>query len=281
MRLRYAIFTPVRESSGGSRLIYSLRHHMPASSYWSWIVIAAMLVAVVPTGYDIYLRIRTPVSPPTIIHDPPTAEDIAKATEPIKKELDAANSRLASITGDRDNLSQQLDALRQKPAHASADEMAKATASIQKQLDAVTRQRDAALSDAVTLRRRVQQLEAVPHAASAPPPAAGISKVYTQRTIAELRGFYEGPTALQGDVFMADEKGKWIETRDVRIQGIGTSGVLLLKKDNSGFQCTFDDTSKTKLSTLRVGNIIKTITGKISQNQNGQLIYLEDCELRD
>lgn len=263
---------------------------MPASSYRSWIVIASMLVAAGTTGYDIYLRIRPPVSPPTIIHDPPTAEDIAKATEPIKKELDAANGRLALIIGDRDNLKQQLDALRQKPAHPSADETAKATASVQKQLDAVTRQRDAALSDAAPLRRRVQQLEALPHAASAPPPAAGISsapppaagtsKVYTQRTIAELRGSDEGRTALQADVSMADEKGKWIETTAVRIQGIGASGVLLLKKDNSGIQCTFDDTWKPKLSILRIGDAIK-ITGKINQNQSGELIYLEDCELRD
>ncbi len=259
---------------------------MPASSNLSWIVIASMVAAAGTTGYDIYLRIPAPVSPPTIIHDPPTAEDIAKATEPIKKELDAANGRLALITGDRDNLKQQLDALRQKPAHAPADELPKATASIQKQLDAVTRQRDAALSDAATLRRRGQQLEALPHAASvpppgaapAPPPAAGTAKVYTQRTIAELRGFYEGRTAVQGDVFMADEKGRWIET-DARVQGIGTS-VFLLKKDNSGIQCAFDDKWKAKLGVLRHGELIR-ITGKISQDQNGELIYLEDCELRD
>jgi hypothetical protein len=253
---------------------------MPASSYRSWLVIAALLAAAGATGYDIYLRIPAPVSPPTVIHDPPTAEDIAKATEPIKSELDATKGRLAAIAGERDDLKQQLDALRQKPAHAAADETAKATASIPKQLDAAARQRDAAVSDAATLRRRAQQLEAPPHAAPATPPAAGTAKVYTQSTIAELREFYAAREAVQGDAVMADEKGKWIETTGVRILGIGTSGVLLLKKDNSSIQCTFDDSWKAKLGMLRVGDAIK-VTGKINENQNGQLVYLEDCELRD
>jgi len=257
---------------------------MPGSSFRTWIVIASLLAAAGAAGYDIYLRIPAPVSPPTVIHDPPTAEDIAKATEPIKTELDAAKLRLAAITGDRDNLKQQLDALREKPAPASAGERAKATASMQKQLEAATRQRDAALSDAAALKRRTQQLEALPHAAPAPapppPPAAGGGKVYTQRTVAELRELYQGGDASQGGAPMADETGKWIETTSMRVLGVGTSGVVLLKKDNSNIQCTFADTAKAKLATLRIGDAVK-VTGKINQDQNGQLINLEDCELRD
>ena len=245
-------------------------------------VIAALLAAAGAAGYDIYLRLPGLIAPSRAIHEPPTAEDIAQATEPIKRELDATKLRLAAITGDRDNLKQQLDALRQKPAPAPAGEMAKATASMQRQLDAATRQRDAAVSDAAAMRRRAQQLEALPHAAPtpAPPPAVGSGKVYTQRTFAELRELYEGRDPVQGDALMADEKGKWIETTGMRVVGAGTSGVLMLKKDNSSIQCTFDDTWKAKLGGLRVGDLIK-VTGKINQNQHGQIIYLEDCELRE
>jgi len=153
---------------------------MACSSFRSSLLIAALLAAAGTAGYDIYLRQAAPAPPPTVIHDAPSAEAIAKAIEPMQRELDAAKLRLAAITGDRDNLKQQLDALN-KPAPAPAGEKAKAAASMQKQLDAATRQRDAALSEAAALKRRTQQLEAQPAAAPAPqpPPAAGGGKVYT------------------------------------------------------------------------------------------------------
>ena len=253
---------------------------MRGGSLRSWMLITTLLAAAGTAGYDIYLRTAAPNSPPIVVHDPPTAEDIARATEPIQRELDATKLRLAAITGDRDNLKQQLDASRQQPAPPSADQIAKATAALQKQLEAATRQRDAAASDAAASRRRTQQPEAQPHPLPVPSPAAGGGKVYTQRTIAELRELYEGRDASQSDAVVADDRGKWIETTGMRILGIGGSGVLMLKKDNSNVQCTFDDPWKAKLATLRVGDLIK-VSGKLNQNQNGQLIYLEDCELRD
>ena len=255
---------------------------MPGSAFRSWLMIAALLAAAVTAGYDIYLRRPAPVSPPAVIHDPPSAADIAKAIEPMQKELDAAKFRLAAITADRDNLKQQLDALREKPAPAPAGEKAKAAATIQKQLEAATRQRDAALSAAAALKRRAQQLEAQPRAAppQPQPPAAAGGKVYTQRSVAELRELYAGGNSAQGGAPMADEAGKWIEATSMRVLGIATGGVVLLKKDNSNIQCRFADSAKAKLATLRVGDAIK-VTGKINQDQNGQLINLEDCELRE
>ena len=193
--------------------------------------------------------------------------------------------RLAAIAADRDNLKQQLDAL-QKPAPAPAGDKAKdkdkAAAAMQKQLDAATRQRDAALSEAAALKRRTQQLEAQPRPAPAPLPplpAAG-GKVYTQRSVAELRELYAGGEAAPGTPPAADETGKWIETTSMRVVGIAGGGVLLLKKDNSNIQCAFADAAKAKLATLRVGDAVK-VTGKINQDQNGQLVNLEDCELRE
>jgi hypothetical protein len=197
--------------------------------------------------------------------------------------LEAARLALAAIAADRDNLKQQLDALN-KPAPAPAGDKAKAAAAMQKQLDAATRQRDAALSEAAALKRRTQQLEAQPRVAPAPSPlqpapAAG-GKVYTQRSVAELRELYAGGEAAPGTPPAADETGKWIETTSMRVVGIAGGGVLLLKKDNSNIQCAFADSAKAKLATLRVGDAVK-VTGKINQDQNGQLVNLEDCELRE
>ena len=190
----------------------------------------------------------------------------------MRKELEAAQLRLAAIAADRDNLKQQLDAL-QKPAPAPAGDKAKAAAAMQKQLDAATRQRDAALSEAAALKRRTQQLEAQPRPAPTPPaplPAAG-GKAYTQRTVAELRELYAGGEAAPGTASAADETGKWIETTSMRVVGIAGGGVVLLKKDNSNVQCTFAEAAKAKLATLRVGDAVK-VTGKINQDQNGQLV---------
>jgi len=256
---------------------------MAGSSFRSSLLIAALLAAAAAAGYDIYER-RT-AAPPAVVHDPPTAADLAKAKEPLRKELDAAKLALAAIAADRDNLKQQLDALN-KPAPAPAGDKAKdkAAAAAQKQLDAATRQRDAALSEAAALKRRTQQLEAQPRPAPPPSPLqpapAGGGKVYTQRSVAELRELYAGGEAAPGTPPAADETGKWIETTSMRVVGIAGAGVLLLKKDNSNVQCTFAEAAKAKLATLRVGDAVR-VSGKINPDQNGQLVNLEECEFRE
>jgi hypothetical protein len=256
---------------------------MAGSSFRSSLLIAALLAAAAAAGYDIYER-RT-AAPPAVVHDPPTAADLAKAKEPLRKELDAAKLALAAIAADRDNLKQQLDALN-KPAPAPAGDKAKdkAAAAAQKQLDAATRQRDAALSEAAALKRRTQQLEAQPRPAPPPSPLqpapAGGGKVYTQRSVAELRELYAGGEAAPGTPPAADETGKWIETTNMRVVGIAGGGVVMLKKDNSNIQCAFAEAAKAKLATLRVGDAVR-VSGKINQDQNGQLVNLEECEFRE
>ena len=260
---------------------------MPGSSFRAWLMIAALLAAAATAGYDIYLRQAAPAPAPAAVRAPPSTAELARATEPLRRELEAAKLALAAIAADRDNLKQQLDAL-QKPAPAPAGDKAKdkdkdkAAASVQKQLEAAQRQRDAALSEAAALKRRTQQLEAQPRPAPAPPaplPAAG-GKVYTQRSVAELRELYAGGEAAPGTPPAADETGKWIETTSMRVVGIAGGGVLLLKKDNNNIQCAFADSAKAKLATLRVGDAVR-VSGKINQEQNGQLVNLEECEFRE
>ena len=162
---------------------------MSGGSFRTSLVIAALLAAAATAGYDIYLRQAAPAAP-TVVRAPPSAAELAKATEPLRKELEAAKLALAAIAADRDNLKQQLDALN-KPAPAPAADKAKdrakdkakdkdkSAAAMQKQLEAAQRQRDAALSEAAALKRRTEQLEAQPRPAPAPsrcnrrlPPAA-------------------------------------------------------------------------------------------------------------
>ena len=109
-------------------------------------MIAALLAAAATAGYDIYLRQAAPAAP-TVVRAPPSAAELAKATEPLRKELEAAKLALAAIAADRDNLKQQLDAL-QKPAPAPAGDKAKdkakdkdkdkSAAAMQKQLEAAS-----------------------------------------------------------------------------------------------------------------------------------------------
>ena len=156
---------------------------MPGSSFRAWLMIAALLAAAATAGYDIYLHQAAPAPAPMVVRAPPSAADLARATEPLRRELEAAKLALAAIAADRDNLKQQLDAL-QKPALAPAGDKVKAkdkdkdkdkdkaAASVQKQLEAAQRQRDAALSEAAALKRRTQELEAQPRPAPAPSPLA-------------------------------------------------------------------------------------------------------------
>jgi hypothetical protein len=87
------------------------------------------------------------------------------------------------------------------------EKIAAAVANLNSQLAEANRQRDAAKRDGDVLRRQLQNAPAPPR------PNYDETRVYTNKTIAELRGFYKDRTALQADAFMADEIGKWIKYR--------------------------------------------------------------------
>jgi hypothetical protein len=120
------------------------------------------------------------------------------------------------------------------------------------------------------------------HAAvTSPGSTDGVPRSYANKTVEELwRSICEGRTAMQCKIFMADEKGKWIDTEG-KVGYIQPTGqVLLLVGDrNRGVQCIFDDKWKAKLGTFRNSDSIK-LAGKIVGYQVGILI-LQECELRD
>jgi hypothetical protein len=84
-----------------------------------WLM-AAIMVALTVAALSPYVeQHRWPFS--AVIHDPPTAQEIAKATAPVQAELDRSQSNLITMTKSRDELQYQIDALRQqKSSNATA-----------------------------------------------------------------------------------------------------------------------------------------------------------------
>lgn len=105
------------------------------------------------------------------------------------------------------------------------------------------------------------------------------SRVYTNKTVQNLAALYEGRTAMQADVFMADEKGKWINTEGI-LQRLTPTGTAAFMNGGNLIVCSFNAKWKTKLGALRISESIK-IAGKISENQVGSWLDLSECELRD
>jgi hypothetical protein len=108
--------------------------------------------------------------------------------------------------------------------------------------------------------------------------AADMPRVYTNKTVQGLAAFYKDRTDMQGDVFMADEKGKWINTEG-KLQYTDGRGARLYN-DGHTILCDFGEKWKAKLGVLRPSAFIK-ITGKIRQDQWLPALLLEQCELRD
>jgi hypothetical protein len=105
----------------------------------------------------------------------------------------------------------------------------------------------------------------------------------TTRTVRELRAFYEGRTRLQADAFMADEKGKEIETEGTVVNiDAGMAFLQVGQQIHNGMpdqvECRFDPKWNAKLGTFRSGEHMK-IRGVIGPSQNGAQIYLQDCEI--
>ncbi len=164
------------------------------------------------------------------------------------------------------------------PAQNSQQQMdekiAAAVTNLNAQLNEAKRERDIARRDADTLRKQIQNTPTPPR------PNYDQPRVYTNKTIADLRGFYNGRTALQGNAFMADEIGKWIKTQGT-INFIRPDGLVFLDGGGGIISCEFAPSWNQKLSAFRPGEIMKVV-GKIGTGQVGvSPIYLRPCELDD
>jgi hypothetical protein len=138
----------------------------------------------------------------------------------------------------------------------------------------MAKERDDAVRQLEDMKRQIQNM----------PPTAHLNydepRVFTTKTISELRGFYKDRTALQGAAFMADEIGKWINTEG-EIQLIRPDGLVFLSGEGGVISCEFKASWNPKLSAFRPGELMKVV-GKIGAVQIGPTpIYLQPCELRN
>jgi|GEM_PF-6229722 len=105
---------------------------------------------------------------------------------------------------------------------------------------------------------------------------------FTNRTVHELLALYDCHTALQGDKLMEPHKGLWIEV-EAKIGYLGPDNqgsvaVLRTLPEDHAVECRFSSKWNNELARFNTGDVVKAC-GKISSNQNGQQLYLLECEL--
>jgi len=160
------------------------------------------------------------------------------------------------------------------PTPTAAD-ITKATAPLKAQLDEAHEQ----IARLQAAQKNMLSIGAAPE--QPPPAAADIPRVYTNKTVQDLAAFYKDRTTMQGNVFMADEIGKWINTEGKLQNLMPDGGGAALYNDSYQILCNFGEKWKAKLAVLRPFDLIK-IAGKIRQDQWAPpALFLEECELRD
>lgn len=121
-----------------------------------------------------------------------------------------------------------------------------------------------------------------PEPAPMKPAPVPLHRSFTKKTFQQLVAFYKDHPALQGDVFTANEAGKWINAEGVVRNLTGGSGVLFVE-DAVLVECSFDERWIAKLNAFRLDDTIKVV-GKISRYKADpriDLIALTDCEFRN
>jgi len=113
-------------------------------------------------------------------------------------------------------------------------------------------------------------------------PAAPVDapRVYTNKTIHQLKATYESRTSLQADILIAEEKGKWIDTEGTFID-LHADGLVALENEHRDlFVCHFGSQWISKLTAYHRGETIK-IRGKFEYVLDKSLVALTECELYD
>lgn len=105
-------------------------------------------------------------------------------------------------------------------------------------------------------------------------------RTFTTRTVGELMSLYEGRTMLQADALMEPYKGLWISIKADPVQIIpDTAGVaVVLRSGQDLVNGRFDNSWRKPLGRLNGGETMM-IRGRIGEVQNGQQLYLVECEI--
>ena len=107
-------------------------------------------------------------------------------------------------------------------------------------------------------------------------------RVFTTRSVRELMALYEGRTMLQADALIEPYKGLWISITATADQIIpDTSGAtVVLRSGQDLVNARFDNSWRKALGRVNTGETI-TIRGRLGDVQNGQQLYLIQCEIGD
>ena len=91
---------------------------------------------------------------------------------------------------------------------------------------------------------------------------------------------YEGRTPLQADKLIEPFKGLWIhaEAKIKLLAPDNVGSVAAIYGDGVSIECRFGPQWNTPLARCDNGDTIKVI-GRINESQNGQQLYLRECEL--
>ncbi|SRR5258708_24939897 len=106
------------------------------------------------------------------------------------------------------------------------------------------------------------------------------STAFTNRTPRQLLALYEGRTVLQADRLMEPYKGLWI-VADGQVSNLipDVAGITaVLRNGNDLINARFDKKWELELSRVNDGDTVK-IRGKLGDTQNGQQLYLLECEV--
>jgi len=123
------------------------------------------------------------------------------------------------------------------------------------------------------------QQEGVP---AIPPEQITPPKRFIDKTPQQLMALFQGRTMLQGDRLMQPFKRTWIRTEGhITMVGASDKGTTFVVLSSSGttVECRFQAKWTMPLARYDNGDTIK-ISGWIFESQNGQQLYLRDCELR-
>jgi hypothetical protein len=132
----------------------------------------------------------------------------------------------------------------------------------------------------------VQPNEAAKTVQSPLPPSVPLPSVtstereFTTRTPRELLALYEGRSMLEADQLIKPYKGKWIQAKANILQIIpnGDGTVVILKDGDKIISCPLVARWTPQLLKMRIGDPLSVI-GQVGISQNGQQLYLQDCEI--
>jgi hypothetical protein len=120
-----------------------------------------------------------------------------------------------------------------------------------------------------------------PPPVASPTPIAPLAREFANRTPRQLLALYEGKTPFHADKLIEPFKGLWIEAEsrvlNILPDGPGRS-IVVLRDDKDTIECRVGPQWSNVIARLDIGETLR-VRGKISDSQNGQQLYLLECDV--